>query len=324
MKEEVFSLQYYKIVAAVYIIIAFLSFTLNFIVLATFATNKSLRTPRNILLICMAVIDLLSSLPTSMGAYANFVLFWTLDPLFCHLFAFNATFCGLCSIWNHVALAAERLVTIKWTFLQLVNRKNIAIVVSILALFSLSFSIFPLIGWSSYSPEPGFAGCSVTWHPSTSSDIAYVMALFAFFFFTPIIAMATCYVCLHKELKSMTRKAKSTWGNDSAQSIESVLAKKRNCKLSLVMSLAFLAAWTPYAVVTLYMSFGGNIPFPSLVVLPSMFAKFSAIYNSIIYFFMYRKFRRAVLKMVMRSQNSFRSLHSRLRTSLSRTHTENV
>lgn len=58
----------------------------------------------------------------------------------------------------------------------------------------------------------------------------------------------------------------------------------RSWKLSVAVCIGFLAAWSPYAVVSMWAAFGpvDNIP-PLAFAMPAMFAKSSTIYNPIIY-----------------------------------------
>ncbi|EDO27604.1 predicted protein, partial [Nematostella vectensis] len=73
--------------------------------------------------------------------------------------------------------------------------------------------------------------------------------------------------------------------SDSTQ--QTLAAERKTAWMSFIMVLAFLFAWVPYAVVSLYASFGGVTTIPKLMsTLPAMLAKTSACYNPIIYFFM--------------------------------------
>lgn len=63
-------------------------------------------------------------------------------------------------------------------------------------------------------------------------------------------------------------------------------------KLSVAVCIGFLAAWSPYAVVSMWAAFGhiDNIP-PMAFAMPAMFAKSSTIYNPIIYLMLRPSFR---------------------------------
>lgn len=68
-----------------------------------------------------------------------------------------------------------------------------------------------------------------------------------------------------------------------------------SCKLSVAVCVGFFAAWSPYAVVSMWAAFGHieNIP-PLAFAVPAMFAKSSTIYNPIIYLMLRPNFRRVM------------------------------
>lgn len=68
-----------------------------------------------------------------------------------------------------------------------------------------------------------------------------------------------------------------------------------SCKLSVAVCISFFAAWSPYAVVSMWAAFGHieNIP-PLAFAMPAMFAKSSTIYNPIIYLMLRPNFRRVM------------------------------
>lgn len=70
-----------------------------------------------------------------------------------------------------------------------------------------------------------------------------------------------------------------------------------SCKLSVAVCIGFFAAWSPYAVVSMWAAFGRieNIP-PLAFAMPAMFAKSSTIYNPIIYLMLRPNFRRGMCR----------------------------
>lgn len=68
-------------------------------------------------------------------------------------------------------------------------------------------------------------------------------------------------------------------------------------KLSVAVCIGFFAAWSPYAVVSMWAAFGEieNIP-PLAFAMPAMFAKSSTIYNPIIYLMLRPSFRRIMCR----------------------------
>ena len=68
-------------------------------------------------------------------------------------------------------------------------------------------------------------------------------------------------------------------------------------KLSVAVCIGFFAAWSPYAVVSMWAAFGhiDNIP-PLAFALPAMFAKSSTTYNPIIYLTLRPNIRRVMYR----------------------------
>lgn len=61
-------------------------------------------------------------------------------------------------------------------------------------------------------------------------------------------------------------------------------------QISIVICTAFIAAWSPYAVVSMWSAWGFHVPNTASIV-TRMFAKSASFYNPLIYFGMSSKFR---------------------------------
>lgn len=301
MKMELFEVRHYQTIAVVYCVILLPSFILNTSVIVIFFSNQSLLTSSNILLLSMAISDwLMAVLANTVGAYANASYWWTLDGAFCQYFGFVSSLCGLTSMVHLTALSVERWMTVKMAMTEEPSKRKMMLIIAGLWLFTFMWCLFPLIGWSSYGPEPGFAGCSITWYSTKPSDKAYIMCLFIVFFFLPIIVITFCYTSVYIEVRKMTKDAVGRWGQNALPTQQTMHAQRKTIRMSVVMVLAYLIAWTPYAVVSLYSSFIASDITPLLSVMPAFFAKLSSCYNPIIYFFMYSKFRKAAKKLFTR------------------------
>lgn len=64
--------------------------------------------------------------------------------------------------------------------------------------------------------------------------------------------------------------------------------------MSIVICTAFITAWSPYAVSSMWSAYGYPVPHLTSI-LASLFAKSASFYNPIIYFGMSSKFRRDIL-----------------------------
>ena len=65
-----------------------------------------------------------------------------------------------------------------------------------------------------------------------------------------------------------------------------------------MMCSGYIAAWTPYAVVTFMAQFNSVMLETRYLAAPSLFAKTSLAYNPIIYYFMVKRFRDEVRQLV--------------------------
>ena len=73
---------------------------------------------------------------------------------------------------------------------KITNQKvTIAIMVSVI--FSLFWTLMPLLGWSRYTLEDGLTGCSIEWKPTDINVISYNISMFIFVFFLPFSLIFT-------------------------------------------------------------------------------------------------------------------------------------
>lgn len=60
-------------------------------------------------------------------------------------------------------------------------------------LYSLFWTVPPLLGWSSYGLEGAGTSCSVSWTAKTAQSHAYIICLFIFCLGLPVLVMIYCY-----------------------------------------------------------------------------------------------------------------------------------
>ncbi|XP_031553964.1 melanopsin-like [Actinia tenebrosa] len=314
MPTDLLELHYYQAISVYFSVLSVLAFLLNSGVVIIFLGNRSLLTSSNYLYLSMAFSDLLRAMVVlPVAAYANYKYWWMVDKPICQYFAFSSTLLGLSSMVHLVALALQRWIALKTAAINEVAKRKMALFVAGLWLYSFIWSVCPLVGWSSFGPELGYSGCSINWHSSVTSDKVFILCLFILFFFIPVALSTFCYISIYIVVRKMAKNAVQRWGNVARPTQETIQAKAKTIKMSLVMLVAFLVAWGPYAVVSMYSSFTSATISPLLCTLPSLFAKLSSSYNPIIYFFMFSKFRKAGKKMLTKLfaiSNVFISRHS--------------
>ena len=210
---------------------------------------------------------------------------------------FSVTFLGLVSISHLVVLAIDQYISISKPFLaeKLYSRAIYAILISMVCwLYAFFWAVLPVFGISSYSFE-GKDRCSVNWKGKFVQDVTYIALLFIFCYLLPVISMTAFFILIAKELRRMRRSAEVLTGHESNIAKDTYTAEKRNNVLVLTMVLAFLAAWTPYAAVSLQTVVEPDSCIPSnLKMGAAIFAKSSPAFNTIIYTVIYSKFHNAL------------------------------
>ncbi|KXJ82477.1 hypothetical protein RP20_CCG013213 [Aedes albopictus] len=125
--------------------------------------------------------------------------------------------------------------------------------------------------------------CSVNWESQTVNATSYIIFLFVFGLVVPLVVIVYSYTNIVVNMK-----------RNAARVGRINRAEKRVTRMVFVMVLAFMIAWTPYAVFALIEQFGPtDIISPALGVLPALIAKSSICYNPIIYVGMNTQFRAA-------------------------------
>lgn len=72
-------------------------------------------------------------------------------------------------------------------------------------LYSLFWTVPPLLGWSSYGIEGAGTSCSVSWTVQTVQSHAYIICLFIFCLGIPVLVMFYCYGRLLLAVKQVER-----------------------------------------------------------------------------------------------------------------------
>ena len=296
---ESLSEQTHYIFAGVYVLLTLTAFSLNTLVLVTFISDRSLRTPPNKLILSMAVGDWLHAvLAYPFGIVMNVSKDWRSNNASCLWYAFVTSFLSFGVMLHHATFAIERAAVIRYSITSDTVERKLRFVIVGLWMFALLWSTFPLAGWSAYAPEGASLLCSIRWQSSDPGNIAFIACIFFFFFFGPIVTMATAYYSIFQTVKKISQNAHDLWGENAAPTLEAVQGESKTTRMAFIMSLGFIFAWAPYAVVTLYAVIRVPKPIISPLVagLPAIFAKTAACYNPIIYFLLFKKFRASLRK----------------------------
>nr|XP_006013787.1 PREDICTED: melanopsin-B-like [Latimeria chalumnae] len=229
----------------------------NFLVMYAFYSNKKIRTPPNYLIMNLAVSDFLMSVSQCPVFFVTSLhKKWILGDVGCELYAFCGALFGITSMMTLLAISVDRylvitkpLESIQWT-----SKKRTLQIITVVWMYSLLWSIAPLLGWSSYVPEGLMTSC--TWDYATSSfaNKSYTMMLCCFVFFIPLIIISVCYFLMFVAIRNTGRdveKIGKHGRNNSSVQRQSLNNEWKLAKIASIVIIMFVLSWSPYTCVTL-------------------------------------------------------------------------
>ncbi|XP_056150115.1 opsin 8, group member c [Lampris incognitus] len=246
-----------------------------------------------LLCVNLAVVDFLCCIcfyPLSILSSFNHA--WLGSNITCVYYGLGCYIFGLCGMFTIAAISVIRYLKTCYSLVYAVwlEGSNIWLLCCATWLIATVWSSFPLFGWGEYVPEPYGLSCTIAWrgYHTSVKDAIYVICSFAFFTLVPIllIVVSQCQI-----LYKVYRFSYSL----SARGIRNNLrhAEKRLSMMFFCISLGFVIAWAPYAVVSFLFIFhkdNWNMA-PEGFVFPALFAKSSHIYNPFIYFYFNKAFQ---------------------------------
>ncbi|XP_076159253.1 opsin 4xa isoform X1 [Alosa pseudoharengus] len=286
------------IVAFFVVVIGAVGVVGNALVIYAFFSNKKLWTPANYFILSLAVADFLMAITQSPIFFINSLYKeWVFGQTGCKIYAFCGALFGISSMINLLAIAIDRYIVItkplqaiRWT-----SKRRTLLIILVVWLYSLAWSLAPLLGWSSYIPEGLMTSCTWDYVTSTPSNKSYTLMLCCFVFFVPLGIILYCYLFMFLAIRSTGRDVErlSSHGRKSTLIQQhSIKTEWKLAKIAFVVIIVYVLSWSPYAAVTLIAWAGyGSILTPYSKTVPAVIAKASAIYNPFIYAIIHSKYR---------------------------------
>ncbi|KAJ3604451.1 hypothetical protein NHX12_029191 [Muraenolepis orangiensis] len=286
-------------------VIGTLGVTGNSLVLFAFYSNKKLRNLPNYFIMNQAVSDFLMAITQSPFFFINCLnKEWIFGELGCKLYAFCGALFGITSMINLLAISLDRYLVItrpleamKWN-----SKRRTTIAILLVWLYSLAWSLAPLLGWSSYIPEGLKTSCTWDYVTYSLANRSYTMMLCCFVFFLPLAIISYCYLFMFLAIRKTSRDV----GRLGTQVRKSTIIRQKSirtewklAKIAFVVIVVYVLSWSPYACVTL-ISWSGhaNILSPYSKTIPAVIAKASTIYNPFIYAIIHQKYRKTLAEKV--------------------------
>ncbi|XP_074467665.1 pinopsin-like [Sebastes fasciatus] len=272
-----------------------LGFLGNFLVLLVFSRFPGLVSPVNLLLVNISASDMLVCIfGTPLSFAASVRGRWLTGSYGCRWYGFSNAFFGMVSLVSLSLLSFERYsVVLRRTQSDSSQYRRARLAVAASWLYSLVWTLPPLLGWSSYGPEGPGTTCSVQWHQRSTTARSYISCLFIFCLLLPLLLMFFCYGRILLAVRVVARQVTS---------INRSSAERREGRVLLMvvsMVTGYLLCWMPYGVVAMLASFGkpGVVP-PAASLIPSLMAKTSTVLNPVIYVLLNNRFSRCFLYMI--------------------------
>ena len=241
-----------NVILGIIVIAIIISCFLNALVILGIIKKQSKMTLRDMILISLAACDLVQisfGYSTELHGYLN----RGKTPLgLCKVSGYIVSLSALSAISLLVSLSWERYFSvIHPTFMDKFSLSVKAGFAFILpACFYGSFwATIPLLGWGEYTREPGSRHRCTAVASLTSTRVhRYTCALLLFCFLLPVTIISYCCYYVQKELKQMTRRSSKLGGKNSQMTETTRVYQKQFFTMCVIVIIAFLVAWTPYAL----------------------------------------------------------------------------
>ncbi|KAL7888236.1 hypothetical protein AOLI_G00032100 [Acnodon oligacanthus] len=153
-------------------------------------------------------------------------------------------------------------------------------------------TVFPLLGWGGYGPEPFGLACSVDWagYQHSLNGSTFIMALAILCTIIPCGVILFSYSGIAWKLHKAYQTIQS---HDMLPNTGGV--ERKVTLMAILISCGFIVSWTPYVAISLWTMFhsaGKDSVAPIVSMLPCLFAKCSTAYNPFIYYIFCKSFRR--------------------------------
>merc|ERR1719391_1825747 len=161
----------------------FMSFTGNGVVIYLYFKVKKLRTPANLLIINLAIMDflmLLSQFPIfSYNCFSGGI--WMFSAFACEVYALLGSITGMGSLWSHVFITFDRynVIVHGMNGKPLTMGKAFGMLIFTWA-YAIGVSIPPFFGWGRYIPEGILDSCSFDYLSKDPNNRSYGIFIWAY------------------------------------------------------------------------------------------------------------------------------------------------
>ncbi|XP_074498842.1 parapinopsin a [Sebastes fasciatus] len=290
----------YTVLAVIMGVLSVTGIILNLLVIVVTVKHRQLRQPLSYALVNLAICDLgcavFGGVPTTVTSAMGY---FSLGRVGCVLEGFAVAFFGIASLCTIGVISVERYMVVCYPMGAVLFQTRHAVAGVVLSwVWSFVWNTPPLFGWGSYELEGVKTSCAPNWSSRDVGNMSYIIIYFSLCFAVPFSIITVSYLRLLWTLRKV-----SDVNAGSTNRVEVQVA----CMI-VVMVLAFLVTWLPYASMALAVIMDSSLHIdPIIATIPVYLAKSSTVYNPIIYIFMNRQFRGYAVSTVLCGWNPWAS-----------------
>nr|BAQ54846.1 opsin, ultraviolet sensitive type [Asiagomphus melaenops] len=278
----------------------------NGIVIWVFTCAKSLRTPSNMFVVNLAILDFLMMSKTPIFIYNSFNQGFALGGIGCQIFAFVGSVSGIGAGVTNAAIAFDRYRAIARPFDGKLSSGKVIVILLLIWGYTLPWALFPLLDiWGRFVPEGYLTSCSFDYLTDTANNKIFVMMLFFFSYLIPMFmiifyyAQIVTHVFDHEKALREQAKKMNVDSLRSNQDKNAASAEVRIAKAAITVCFMFVASWTPYAVLSLIGAFGDkSVLTPGVTMIPACTCKAVACIDPWVYAISHPKYRLELQKRI--------------------------
>ncbi|XP_013872569.1 opsin 7, group member b [Austrofundulus limnaeus] len=285
------------VMGTLYTIFGVLSVLGNGILLFVAYRKKSSLKPAELFVVNLAISDLSMTITLfPLAIPSAFAHKWLFNMTACTVYAFCGVLFGLCSLTNLTVLSC-----VCWLKVCCPNYGNkfsyyhAGLLVAVIWCYALVFAVGPLSGWGEYGAEPYGTACCINWHAlsQNSASMSYIICLFFFCYIIPCTVIFLSYTFILLTVRGSRQAVQQHMSPQNKITNAHALI----VKLSVAVCIGFLTAWSPYAIVSMWATFGNPAKVPPMAfALAAIFAKSSTLYNPIVYLAFKPNFRKSLCR----------------------------
>ncbi|KAM4023545.1 parapinopsin-like [Anomaloglossus baeobatrachus] len=277
----------YTILAIIMAVFCTAAIILNVTVIIVTIKYRHLRHPINYSLVNLAIADLgVTVLGSLLTVETNAVGYFNLGRIGCVIEGFAVAFFGITALCTIAVIAVDRVFVVCKPMGTLTFTPRQALVgIAVAWTWSIIWNTPPLFGWGSYELEGVQTSCAPNWYSTDPVNMSYIVSFFCFCFAIPFLIILVSYGYLIWTLRQVAKLGVAEGGTTSK-------AEVQVSRMVLVMIMAFLVCWLPYAAFAMMVVANpGMYIDPVIATVPMYLTKTSTVYNPIIYIFMNKQFQ---------------------------------